>query len=111
MTDEARLGLEVGRVYTAEELGAILGFSPYYLRAAGGMVSVPHEQSLLLITHGDQDASFEYGDYWDGEDLVYTGRGQDGDQVLTGANLDVAENRRNLWKFPRRSICGRDMVG
>lgn len=111
MTDEARFGLEIGRVYTAEELGAIFGFSPYYLRAAGGMVPVPHEQSLLLITHGNQDASFEYGDYWDGEDLIYTGRGQDGDQVLTGANLDVAENRRNLWIFARQEKYQRRYLG
>lgn len=101
MTDES-LGLETGRLYTAEELGTIFGFSPYYLRAAGGMVPVPQKESLLLITHAGQEASFEYGDYWDGENLIYTGRGQDGDQVLAGPNRDVAENRRRLWIFEHR---------
>lgn len=102
MTDQTSRGLEIGRVYTAQELGRIFGFKPYYLRTAGGMVSVPHKDSLLLITHADQEASFEYGDYWDGENLIYTGRGQDGDQVLTGPNRDVAENRRKLWIFEHR---------
>lgn len=108
---EARIGLEIGRVYTAEQLGAIFGFSPYYLRAAGGMVPAPKKSSLLLITHGGHDASFEYGDYWDGEDLVYTGRGQDGDQVLTGPNLDVAENRRQLLVFERLEKYQRRYLG
>lgn len=111
MTDEASLGLEIGRVYTAEELGTIFGFRPYYLRTAGGMVPVSQKDSLLLITHATQDASFEYGDYWDGEDLVYTGRGQDGDQVLAGPNRDVAENRRRLWIFEHREKYRRLFLG
>lgn len=111
MTDEARFELEVGRVYTAEELGTIFGFSPYYLRAAGGMVPIPQKESLLLITHAGQEASFEYGDYWDGEDLIYTGRGQEGNQVLAGPNRDVAENRRELWIFERREKYQRRYLG
>lgn len=93
------LGLEVGRLYSAQELGEHFGFRPYYLRTAGGMVSAPRRGALLLITHSNEDASFEYGDYWDGDDLVYTGRGQSGDQVLAGQNRDVAENRRALLLF------------
>lgn len=91
--------VEAGRVYSAEEIGQLFGFHPYYLRTAGGMIPVPARNSLLLVTHAARDASFEYGDYWDGEELIYTGRGQVGDQTLTGANLDVAENRRTLWLF------------
>ena len=101
MSGGDELTLEVGRIYTADELGAVFGFSPYYLRTAGGMVPVREKESLLLITHAGQEASFEYGDYWDGEALIYTGRGQDGDQALAGPNLDVAENRRKLWVFER----------
>src|SRR6266496_5494903 len=111
MTDEGEISLEVGRIYAAEELVAIFGFSPYYLRTAGGMVPVPRKDSLLLITHAEQEASFEYGDYWDGEDLIYTGRGQDGDQVLTGPNRDVAENRRKLWMFERLEKYQRRYLG
>jgi hypothetical protein len=111
MNEQDRIELEVGRVYTAEELATIFGFDPYYLRTAGGMVPVPQRQSLLLITHADQEASFEYGDYWDGEDLIYTGRGQDGDQVLSGPNLDVAENRRRLWLFERQEKYQRRYLG
>ena len=101
MSGNSELALEVGRIYTADELGAIFGFSPYYLRTAGGMVPVRDKESLLLITHAGQEASFEYGDYWDGDALIYTGRGQDGDQSLAGPNLDVAENRRTLCVFER----------
>jgi hypothetical protein len=103
--------LAVGRVYTAEQLGEAFGFSPYYLRTAGGMVPVANKNSLLLITHPEQDASFEYGDYWDGDDLVYTGRGQGGDQTLTGANRDVAENRRTLWVFEHLGSYQRRFLG
>jgi hypothetical protein len=103
--------LEVGRVYTAEELGKIFGFRPYYLRTAGGMVVVREKESLLLITHAGQDASFEYGDRWDENDLIYTGRGQDGHQVLAGPNLDVAENRRKLLLFERCDKYARRFLG
>ena len=61
MADDLSRELEVGRVYTDEELGKIFGSRPYYLRSAGGMVAVRQKQSLLLITHTCQDASFEYG--------------------------------------------------
>ena len=53
----------------------------------------------LLITHPNGGRSFDYQDYWDGADLIYTGRGQVGDQLRKGANLDVAENRRKLLAF------------
>jgi hypothetical protein len=111
MAEEQNFGLEVGRVYTAEDLSRIFGFKPYYLRAAGGMIPVARRRSLLLITHAADEASFEYGDYWDGDHLVYTGRGQTGDQVLGGQNRDVAENRRTLWIFERSDAYQRRYMG
>jgi hypothetical protein len=55
--------------------------------------------SLLLITHPNSGKAFDYRDYWDGDDLVYTGRGKTDDQERTGPNLDAAENRRTLYAF------------
>jgi hypothetical protein len=75
------------------------------------MVPVPTKQSLLLVTHANQEASFEYGDYWEGPHLIYTGRGQDGDQVFGGPNRDVAENRRTLWLFEHREKYQRRFLG
>src|SRR5262249_22743900 len=65
--------------------------------------------SLLLITHPGGGKSFDYRDHWDGIDLIYTGRGQLGNQQRDDArNLDVAENRRPLFVFeaaaPRRLL-------
>ncbi len=103
--------LELGRTYTPEELAGLFGFKPYYLRTTGGMVSVPAKGVLLLVTHAGSDASFEYEDYWEGDDLVYTGRGQDGDQKLAGSNRDVAENRRALCVFEHAGKYQRRFVG
>src|SRR5438034_6574727 len=75
------------------------------------MVHVLKTRSLILITHLEEDASFDYGDYWDGPDLVYTGRGQDGDQVLSGPNRDVAENARMLWLFEHVDTYQRRFLG
>jgi hypothetical protein len=91
--------LEVGRTYSWEELSSQFGFKPAYLGAAGGMISRPEHDAVLLITHPGGGKSFDYEDYWDGDDLIYTGRGKTGDQVLDGANGDVAENRRRLLVF------------
>ena len=100
--------LREGQVYTWSELGSRFGFAANYLGIAGGMVPRPEHDAVLLITHPEGGRSFDYGDYWDGEDLIYTGRGLDGNQRLEGANLDVAENRRQLLLFehagPRRLI-------
>lgn len=91
--------LETGRVYKWEELAALFGFKEAYLGAAGGMVPRPEHDAVLLITHPGGGRSFDYEDYWEGEDLIYTGRGKKGDQVLEGANADVADNRRRLLVF------------
>lgn len=91
--------LDEGETYTWSELGDRFDFAANYLSIAGGMVPRPERDAVLLITHPQGGRSFDYGDYWDGSDLIYTGRGLDGDQKLEGANLDVAENRRQLLLF------------
>ncbi len=97
-TDPAS-SLRLLEAYTWEQLGARFGFAPDYLAIAGRMVPRPRYGTLLLITHPEGGRSFDYGDYWDGDDLIYAGRGLNGDQRLDGANLDVAENRRELLLF------------
>jgi len=91
--------LIAGAVYSWEELGRRFDFKPAYLSAAGGMPVSSNTDSLLLITHPNGGKAFDYDDYWDGDDLVYTGRGKTGDQERTGPNLDAAENRRALYAF------------
>jgi hypothetical protein len=44
------------------------------------MIPRPDLNALLLITHPGGGKSFDYDDYWDGADLMYTGRGKKGDQ-------------------------------
>jgi hypothetical protein len=103
--------LVIGEEYTPEQLAERFGFKPYYLRTAGGMVTVTAYNALLLITHAQRDASFQYGDYWDGDQLIYTGRGQKGDQKIETANLDVAENRRQLFVFEHVGTYRRRYLG
>jgi hypothetical protein len=56
--------------------------------------------ALVLISHPEGAKSFDYQDYWDGADLIYTGRGKLGDQQRDDPrNLDVADNRRPLFVF------------
>ncbi len=73
------------------------------------MVPSAATSSLRLITHPGGGRQFDYQDYWDGADLIYTGRGKLGNQRRDDArNLDVAENRRPLFVFeaagPRRLL-------
>lgn len=91
--------LQKNQIYSWEELGSLFDFKPDYLSTAGGMIPRPKYDAVLLITHPAGGRSFNYHDYWDGDDLIYTGRGQKGDQELAGANRDVAENSRELLLF------------
>jgi hypothetical protein len=91
--------LEPDRVYTWDELGSAFEFEPAYLGSVGGMVSRPKQNALLLMTHPGGAKSFNYEDYWEGEDLIYTGRGKSGDQKMEGLNRDVAENTKTLHVF------------
>lgn len=93
--------LVVDNVYSWVELGQVFGFKPAWLSAMGGMGPRPEQNALLLITHPGGGRSFDYSDHWDDEtgDLIYTGRGQEGDQVLDGANRHLAENRFRNFLF------------
>ena len=91
--------LEPGQSYSWSELGTIFDFKPEYLAIAGGMIARPDDGVVLLITHPGGARSFDYGDYWDGEDLIYTGRGQRGNQERVGPNRDVGENSARLLVF------------
>jgi hypothetical protein len=62
------------------------------------MISRPEHNALLLITH-PSPRSFDYGDSWQGTDLIYTGRGKQGDQEYIAQNRDVGENARTLHVF------------
>ena len=100
--------LDPDRVYSWDELAAVFGFKPNYFSAAGGMVPSKTTGALLLITHPGGGKSFDYADHWNGDELVYTGKGKLGDQQPTGQNLDVIEDRRELYVFeaagPRRLL-------
>lgn len=91
--------LEPGRVYDWDELGALFEFEPSYLQSAGGMISRPAQNALLLITNQEEAGSFSYGDEWDGDELIYTGRGLSGHQRLSGQNKQLADNSRVTYLF------------
>jgi hypothetical protein len=86
-------------VYSWDELGAFFGFGPRYLSVAGGMMSRPRLNALLLVTWPGGARSFNYEDYWNRGDLIYTGRGKTGNQELEGANRFLAENRYTNYVF------------
>ena len=93
------LQLQRGRIYDWEQLGARFGFKAAFFSVAGGMLVSKAVDAVLLITHPGGGKSFDYEDYWDGADLIYTGRGKVGNQARMGPNLDVSENRRSLFAF------------
>jgi len=97
--DRTDSGLQAGSVYSWDELGRRFAFAPDYLGVAGGMISRPDQNALLLMTHPGGARSFNYEDAWDGRDLIYTGRGKRGDQQYAGQNRDVGENARQLHVF------------
>lgn len=90
--------LRAGQVYSWTELGRTFDFRPEYPGIAGGMISRPEHDALLLITFPGA-RSFDYGDSWQDGDLIYTGRGKQGDQEYTAQNRDVGENARTLHVF------------
>jgi len=74
-------------------------FKPAYLGSAGGMVSRPEHNALLLITHAGGARPNIYGDEWDGDELIYTGRGRTGHQKRDGQNRDLGDNQRDNLVF------------
>lgn len=93
------LDLSPGSHYTWEQLGERFEFQPNYVSVAGGMISRPALNTLLLITHAGGARANQYGDYWDGDYLVYTGRGKSGDQKRDGQNRDLGENAKVVLVF------------
>lgn len=91
--------LSKGASYTWEQLAERFGFEPNYISVAGGMISRPEHDALLLITHAGGARPNGYGDYWEGDDLIYTGRGKCGDQKRVGQNRDLGDNRRDILVF------------
>jgi hypothetical protein len=91
--------LRRGRSYRWDEVGAAFGFSANYFAVGGGMLAVRKHNALVIVTHPGGAKSFDYGDYWDGSDLIYTGKGLEGPQRLERENLDAADNRRTLYVF------------
>lgn len=91
--------LTADTIYTWDDLGPLFGFKPKWLGAVGGMAPRPELGAVLLITHPGGAKSFDYHDHWDGDTLVYTGRGKTGDQHLVGANKYVAEGDHTLYVF------------
>ena len=88
-----------GRIYSWDDLAELFGFEPGWLNRMGGMGSLPRHDAVLIISHPGGGKSFDYDDYWDGTDLIYTGHGQRGDQQRTGTNRYVGDNLRTLLVF------------
>ncbi|WP_223644305.1 hypothetical protein [Corallococcus sp. EGB] len=91
--------LEPGRIYSWDELGKLFACEPNYFSSVGGMASRPEMQALLLITHIGGAKSFDYEDYREGNELIYTGRGKTGDQRMDGQNKLLATNRYTNFVF------------
>jgi hypothetical protein len=91
--------LKAGRTYSWEQLATEFDCDPDYFSSVGGMASRPKQGALLLITHAGGARPNEYGDYWDGDELVYTGRGRRGDQKRNGQNRLLGDNARANFVF------------
>ncbi|NTX08921.1 hypothetical protein [Myxococcus sp. CA040A] len=103
--------LQKGRTYTWDELGVAFDVQPAWFGTVGGMGPRPRMKALILITHPDGAKSINYGDRWDGDDLIYTGRGKKGDQVFQGANRQLAENRHTNYVFEYVGIRQHRFIG
>ena len=88
-----------GQIYSWEELASLFGFEVGWLNRMGGMGSLPRHDAVLIITHPGGGKSFDYDDYWEDADLIYTGKGQTGDQRRTSENRYVGDNLRTLLVF------------
>lgn len=51
-------------------------FEAGWLNRMGGMGSRPDQNAVLIITRWGEGRSFDYDDYWDGDDLIYTATGR-----------------------------------
>ncbi|HET7509732.1 MAG TPA: hypothetical protein VFJ65_05715 [Solirubrobacterales bacterium] len=100
--------LKPGRVYSWEEVGEVFAWNPNLFGRAGGMISRPEQNAVLLLTSSSDGRTFDYGDEWKDGDLIYAGQGLTGNQQLSGVNRFTAENSRDLFLFeyagPRRLL-------
>jgi hypothetical protein len=87
------------KIYSWDELARVLGVNANYFSDAGGMFTRPDLNSVIVITHPGGGKSFDYKDEWDGDELIYTGRGKKGNQPYTGATRDVGDNQRDIHAF------------
>jgi hypothetical protein len=87
------------QVYSWDQLGELFRFSVPHLQVAGGMISRPKQNALLIVTYPGGAKSFNYDDRWEGADLIYTGRGKIGPQRYTGQNRALGENARTIFVF------------
>jgi hypothetical protein len=92
--------LQPGTEYSSQEVAESFGFAPGLFSRAGGMISRPDVNSLLLISNPRKGGAI-YRDEWepDGNELIYAGKGLKGNQRLVGENRMVAENTRELLLF------------
>ena len=92
--------LQPGTEYSSEEVADKFGFAVGFLSRAGGMISRPDANSLLLISNPRKGGAI-YGDKWEpgGKELIYAGKGLKGNQRLVAQNQMVAENSRELLLF------------
>jgi hypothetical protein len=63
-----------GETHAWAELADRFGFAVGYLNRADGMPTLPAHNAIMAITHPGGGKFFDYGDYLEGRDLVYTGR-------------------------------------
>lgn len=68
----------VGDVVTLNQISDAFGVSPY----SGGMLKSNKNKCLVLISYHYDLKNRLYEDKWYGEELHYTGMGQEGDQLL-----------------------------
>ena len=92
-----------GTVYTWDELGEYFDFGRDYFRSFGGITYNKHRKSIIAITHPGGAQHIDYQDYWDGNDLIYTGQGMNGDQKLRSHNLRLSGNTEPILLFERHS--------
>ena len=99
MAERMHNTMNLNQVYDWVELSKIFECKEDYFLVAGGMISRPDQGVVVVITHPEGGKSFDYGDKWEGDELIYTGKGQTGDQRFAGENRLVAENAATIMVF------------
>ena len=63
------------------------------------MMALKKLNVLLIVTHPGGARSFDYGDHWDRDELIYTGKGLNGHQQFRAENRDAGGSRRTNYVF------------